>query len=659
MASAPNTPSRPWGRYVAAAVAAALGLALIVLLVLFRWNWLRGPLADAISARTHRPVTISGNLEVHPWSWAPTATVNGLVIGNTPWGGSGPLASLPRLTVQVKILPLLRGKVILPLVEVDQPAVNLMRDAKGRANWVFNDPPRPIKLPAINHLIIHDGAIGYVDVGRRATFAGTISSNEQATGADRGSFRLEGKGALKGAHFAARVSGGPLVNIDPSRAYPFDARIEAGATRIRLEGRIDHPFNFAALSGKLSVSGADLKDLYDLTGLALPNSPPYALAAGFSRRGAVVALSGLRGRMGESDLEGDVSIDNSSGRPFVKADLASRRLRLSDAMAIVGGVPKRNARALLSPDQKLMAARLTAEHRMLPDSHLDVTRVRAMDARVSYRADRVEAGKTPLRGLSLKVSLDHGVIDVDPLDLSLPQGRLAGSVRIDARRDTPAEAIDLRLSNGRLESLMAAGPHPAIEGGLYARAKLSGVGDSVRAMAGSANGALTLVIPGGEIRQALAELLGIDATKGLFLLIAKDQGETPIRCAVADFRATNGVLTARRIVLDTGVVLVNGTGDLNLRDETVNLDLRGKPKKFRLVRIKAPITVRGRLASPRIGVDIVKAAPQALISAAVGVLAAPLAAILPFVSPGLAKDADCAALVAEAHDKGAPATRRR
>ena len=43
-------------------------------------------------------MTISGNLEVHPWSWAPTATVTGLVIGNTPWGGSGPLASLRRFT---------------------------------------------------------------------------------------------------------------------------------------------------------------------------------------------------------------------------------------------------------------------------------------------------------------------------------------------------------------------------------------------------------------------------------------------------------------------------------------------------------------------------------------------------------------------------------
>lgn len=644
-----------WGRWIGGALFLALVVALTVFLILFRWNWLRGPLAHELSHRLNRPVAITGNLEVHPWSWSPWATLNGLVIGNAPWAGPRPLATLPRLTVQMRLIPLLqRGKVILPLVEADQPDVGLLRDAQGRANWDLHPGQPTPPLPPINHLVIQGGAFRYDDVKRRLDFAGTISTNEQVVGYGRGTFALDGKGTLRGQRFVAHVTGGPLVNIDPNRPYDFDSRVQAGATRVRLAGHVDHPFDFAALSGRFSVAGPDLADLYKITGLALPNTPPYSVAADFTRRGSVYALHAIRGRAGQSDIEGAMTVDDHTGRPFLKGDIASRRLRMVDLAAVVGGVPKHTKAQPLSPIQKIEAAKLKAEHRILPDTHLDVTRVRAMDARVVYRATSVDAGRLPIRGLLLHVDLDHGVLAIDPLDMTLPQGRLAGMIRLDARGATPAEAMDIRLTNARLEQLVAAKPgtNPALDGGLYARAKLSAVGDSVRAAAAGANGEMTFIVPSGEMRQTFAELMGIDATRGLYLLLTKSRKETPIRCAVADFQARGGVLTLDRGVLDTGVVTVNGGGDIDLRQETLDLRLRGHPKKFEVLRVQAPITVKGTFVQPKVGVDIVKAAPQVLIGTAVGVFAAPLAAIIPFVNPGLSHKADCATLTAEASDKG-------
>jgi uncharacterized protein involved in outer membrane biogenesis len=278
-----------------------------------------------------------------------------------------------------------------------------------------------------------------------------------------------------------------------------------------------------------------------------------------------------------------------------------------------------------------------------------------MDAKVSYRAASVDAGRLSIRALTLDISLDHGLLAINPLDVTMPQGRVAGTIRLDARRAMPTEAIDIRLTNGRLEHLVAAKPgaSPALEGGVYARVKLTSTGDSVRAAAAHANGAVTVVVPGGEIRQTFAELMGIDATRGLYLLLTKSQKETPLRCAVADFQTRDGVMTLDRAVLDTGVVTVQGSGDIDLRQETLNLQLHGHPKKFELLRVRAPILVKGTLVQPKVGVDIAKAAPQVLLSTAVGVFAAPLAAIIPFVNPGLAKNADCAALTAEAKGNGA------
>jgi uncharacterized protein involved in outer membrane biogenesis len=163
------------------------------------------------------------------------------------------------------------------------------------------------------------------------------------------------------------------------------------------------------------------------------------------------------------------------------------------------------------------------------------------------------------------------------------------------------------------------------------------------------------VAPGGEIRRAFAELLGIDVTKGLGLLFAKNQDKAEIRCAVADFTAQNGLLTANRVVFDTGPVLATGSGTVNLGTERVDLRIEGHPKEFRLVRLTAPITVKGPiLGPPKIGVATGQAIAQGGIAAVLATFASPLAAILPFVDAGLAKDAACGALIAEAGRKGAP-----
>ncbi len=587
------------------------------------------------------------------------STIRGaLEVGGAAWAGPQPVVRAPRVLVQLKLLPAIGGKLKLPLVEADGPAVRLVRDASGRANWQTNpnQKPKPFKVPPIDRLIIKDGALTYDDAKSKTKFAGTVSSSETLNKNGQGTFQLQGKGKLNAAPFLARITGGALVNVDASRPYPFDAQIVAGATKLAVNGIIAHPFDFGNVSGRARVSGPDISDLYHLTGIALPNTPPYQLAAGFAVAGKTYAFRNIAGRMGDSDLAGSLGVNDTSGRPFVTADFASRRLKLADLAAVIGGVPKNTAGHTLSPAQKAMAAKLKAERRFLPDAHLDVSRIRTTDARLTYQAASVDAPGLPIRALSLKVSLDHGLLTIDPLAMTLPQGNLAGLIRLDARGATPAESMDMKLTNARLENLMGGdGAKPPLTGTVYGRVQLAGTGDSVRAAAANANGALTMVIPGGEIRQAFAELLGIDATKGLFLLLAKNQTQTPIRCAVADFRATNGILTAQHIVFDTGVVLAQGKGEIDLRNETVNLQIAGKPKKFRLVRIGAPITVKGPLIGPKFGVSIGKAAGQLVVAGVLGAVIAPLAIILPFVNPGLAKNADCAALMSEAAGRGVTA----
>jgi hypothetical protein len=205
--------------------------------------------------------------------------------------------------------------------------------------------------------------------------------------------------------------------------------------------------------------------------------------------------------------------------------------------------------------------------------------------------------------------------------------------------------VDVRLSNARVESIIAMGGNPPLTGTLLGRARLSGRGASVREAAAHASGDVTFVTPHGDVRESLAELTGINVTRGLGLLLAHNQDKIDVRCGVASFHVENGIARANTFVLDTETMLIHGSGSVSLRDETLDLNLRGEPKEPRLVRIAAPITLQGPWRSPRVGVEAGHAAGQGVV-ALLASIAAPIAAILPFVDAGLAKDADCGTLLA-------------
>lgn len=640
-------------------VLVALVAAVVVFLLVFDWNYLRGPISRIASDRTGREVAIDGNLRVDILSLEPSATVEGLRIGHPEWAGPGRTADIARTHVQIRLLPLLRGDVVVQRLEFDQPNLNLIRDAEGRATWDFSKDEakkdEPLRMPPIRRFVIEDGRLKFSDEKRNLTLDATVNASERQGQANQG-FVLSGKGSINAAPFLIDVRGGPLLNVDPEKPYPFQADVRAGATRITADGAIPEPFDFGRFSTRLTVRGPDLADLYDLTGVALPNTPPYRLSGRLSRDERIWRVTGLGGRVGDSDLGGDLTADTTRERLFLKADLRSRSLDFDDLAAVFGGAPKTGAGETASAAQEAVAQTLAAQQRIFPDSTLNVERIRAMDADVRYRADSIRDAVLPLRAASVHVRLDEGVLNADPLRFDLPQGHIAGQARLDAREATPVTRLDLRLSNARLEQLIPvkAGGGTPLTGGLVGRVRLTGEGNSVHRAMSNADGEVLVVVPGGEIREAFAELLGINVVKGLGLLLSKDQSKTEVRCAVAHFQARDGVLNANRIVFDTGPVLGTGSGTVNLGSERMAFRIQGHPKEARLIRLMAPITIQGPIKSPKLGVEAGAAIAQGGFAAALATAVAPLAAILPFVDLGLAEDAACGALIAEAGKQGAP-----
>lgn len=641
----------PWTRIGiwTGGVFGVLAAAFVLFVSFADWNAMKGPIARFASTASGREIVIAGDLDVNPWSWTPEIHVSGLRIGNPArFRGRGEFADIDDATAAVRLLPLFVGRLDIVRLDLNGGEVALYRAANGDANWKPSPSRagRPFNLPAIREFSLRDGRLRFVDDKRHLTLDAAFMSNETRGAADAGRFELKGDGRINGQSFKLTLTGAPLLNVRRDRPYAFNADVTAGATHIVADGAIRRPFDLAAWTADVHGAGPDLADLYPLIGLTLPNTPPYRLAGRISRAGAQYSMHGIRGRVGDSDLRGQFTATRQDDdRLFLEGAFQTVSLDFDDLMTVLGGAPSTGAGETASTEQRAMAANLRAQDRLFPDARLDISRVRNMDAHVSYRAAHVRSDRVPLRGMSLNINLDHGFLQLDPMRLELAQGHLGGAVSLDARRDVPRASVDVRLTDARLESIFAMRGKPALEGRLTGRARLSGSGASVRQVAANANGDVTLVTPSGKVREAFAELTGINVTRGLGLLLTDSDSTVGIRCGVASFRVTNGVARARSIVIDTATMLIAGEGRINLADESLHLRVHGSPKEPRLVRVAAPITVGGRLRSPQVGVEAGRAASQGLLSA-VAALIAPIAAILPFVDAGLADDADCASLLA-------------
>src|SRR5690606_38335555 len=122
------------------------------------------------------------------------------------------------------------------------------------------------------------------------------------------------------------------------------------------------------------------------------------------------------GRVGSSDLSGDLRVDRVDDRLRVEASLASRRLDLDDLLTVLGGQPRVSGGG---QDTTLTSG---VPGRLLPDAPLQTTRLRTMDGVLSYRAASVKANDMDIRAVRLGADLNGGVLKLNPVSFAFNRG---------------------------------------------------------------------------------------------------------------------------------------------------------------------------------------------------------------------------------------------
>ncbi|HUH94645.1 MAG TPA: AsmA family protein [Casimicrobiaceae bacterium] len=639
---------RRYGAWIALGVVAVIALTI----AFFDWNWLRGPVAGYLSERTGRAVAIEGNFSVELLR-GPRIVAEAVSIGNAAWSSEPVMARAARVAVQIDLKSLWHRPLSLAEVGLERPRVLFEKSGDGKVNWDFAGGAG---LPVIRTLSIDDGVIRYFDPAAQADLTLRVSTSAPgASGETPVAFSASGR--LRKSPFTMEGSGASLLALENGdRPYRLDIRARAGSTRAHFDGTVV-PARIDNVRGALELSGPDLSQLYPLIPVPLPWTPAYRLSGDLAHEAAVWNFRGFTGKVGASDLSGDFSLDNGGRRSRITADVVSRRLDYNDLGGFVGlpaGEPASGGQK--SAAQKREAAQRSVSSRELPTKPYDLERLRAVDARVTFKGERFVTTDLPLDDVRAGLDLKQGVLTLEPLDFGVAGGHVVSRVTLDARADVIRARADVTVRDLEIKRIVPAlRPPNGSAGKLEGRAVFSASGNSVARMLASSDGQAALMSRGGDASALAIVLTNLDLARAVPLLLTKRDEKAPIRCIVADLRADDGVVSSRSLVVDTAAEKIFGQGSVDFANEQYDVRLKAQSKKPSLLALRGPIVIDGTFKSPQVHPAIGQIVARVGSAVALGMLAPP-AAILPLIDFGHATDADCDGLMREAmKDVGARA----
>ncbi len=613
---------------------ATLIVVLTLVLIVFDWNWLRHPIERMISENTGRALVIKGDLKIK-LGWPLTRIqVSDVSFANPAWAQQPLMFTVRRIDGEINLLQLFKRHYQVSGVTLTQPVVSLEVNPDGRKNWLLDrnqqDESAQVK---IGRIALDDGQISYTNAKQKTLILAQLSTRQaNSTGATASDIVFSAEGKYKGVPLTASGSGGTVLALnDETTPYPLDVTASLGYTQVHAVGMVTSLTRFSAVDLRLKLSGDSLDQLYPFIHIALPTTPAYSFEGHLLHHAKVWRYENFAGHIGKSDFVGTMQVDAAKKRRFVQGDLRFEVLNLADLGSLVG-VSKQ-------------AKPSSANRDVLPEKPYRTDRWGSVDADVTFQAKHIQHAKAlPIQDLQTRVQMNDSILRLDPLKFGVAGGTLAGSVVLNGQTQPIQASINLNARKLLLGQLFPTFKmNQASIGQINGEFDLTGSGDAVDQMLASANGKVALVIDGGEISKLMLETAGLHLWE---ILLVKLTGDKPItlNCAVADFHVKQGVMQTQAMVLDTDITTIIGSGEIDLAQETLNIDLQPHTKVFSPLALRSPIYIRGKFAQPQVSLDKTKLILRGLGTLALGAIN-PFLALIPLVDTGPGKDSACGKLI--------------
>jgi uncharacterized protein involved in outer membrane biogenesis len=649
MTQAANVKSRSRGSITAQIIAAVLVI-IAALLCFWNWDWFIPIVESQASAAIGRKVTIQ-HLHVH-LGGVIEAELTGITIENPDgFAATGNFATVDRLVVDANIWDYIRhGVLVLPVIEVDHPVATVRQLGNGSDNYTLHfaksDPnAKPSPPPRIGELVIHDGQ-ATVDMPNLKTDF-TLAIHTQAS-TDPSFIKgdevvVDAHGTYGGAPVTGSFIGGALLALrDPSNPYPVDLHIANGTTHASLIGTIEQPESFGGAHLKLAFSGQDMANLYQLTGVPIPGTPPYSLTGNLDYTGGAFRFENIAGRLGSSDLEGAIteSTPTDGSRRLVTADLASRRVDLTDLSGFLGATPGKTSTPGQDKATKVAQAKADASPNLIPATPINLPKIDAANIELRYHGDHVINRDAPLDNVVIVLSIENGRISAHPVSFAVGAGSIAINLDLDPVGGVLHAKAGVDFRKLPLARLMQATHAFAGDGVVGGQAHLTGTGNSMAAILGHGDGGLQLFMnQGGDVSALLVDLAGLQAGDAALSALGIPN-KTKIQCLVSDFSLTNGVVDTKALLVATSEANILGAGTINLNNEKLDMEMKTQATHFQIGSLSTPIDFGGTMKNPSVLPAAGPLAAKAGAAVGLGILFPPLA-LLPTIRLGLGDKNAC------------------
>jgi hypothetical protein len=558
---------------IAAAALVAAPLAAIVAIAASGVPVSAAPWRDAIGAVASdalgRPVTLDGPLEL-VLGLRTRLEVGGIRIANPPGFATPAFAELGAARAEVDLWPMLRGRLRIRTLDAANVKVRLERAADGRANWTFDAlsaAPEPDDQGAgvavrIGRMTLRDLAVEHHAGGRVRYF-------------DLDALALEGawtrpiKATVHGRvekrfPYLLTLEGGPgRLFYRGDSPWPFTLDLELADTRLHASGTADTRAGKVEFAFGLGTE--NLERIASLVQTRLPKVGVTSLAARVTAGPDAVAVAGIRGVMGISEVAGHLEVALPGARPRVTGELDVATFDLRPFLAgDVGAEPKPVT---------------YAEAEKQP---VDLGALAAVDADVRVRVARWLGLPGDVRDAQLDVRIQDGILRA-PLEATVAEVPLTGRLDLDGAAAEPALALELRAPQRS---------------------------------------------PLGRLAEVLIGLPGIDGTLGRFDLKLAARGATlgalardlEVKLAVAQAKLTYGNVAGGRpveLALDAIDVSIprgqrlRGTARGALAGDRITATLRGGDAPGMLRTASTPVDLQVRGAGATLALAGVLARPEA------------------------------------------------
>ena len=637
---------------------AALVIIVVILVIIFDWNWLRHPVERFVTEKTGRALIINGNLDIK-LGWPLTRIqVSDVTFANPTWAKQPLMFTVEHMDGNINLPELFKRHFHVLTINLKQPRVFLELSPDGRKNWLLDRNQQDERTQVkIDHIMLDNGHIRYTDTLHGTDIESALSTSpDTSSGAVSANINLTAQGRFKDLPLIASGTGGTVLALnDATTPYPLNVDIQLGLTKLHAVGTVTSLLHFNAVDLNIALKGSSLDQLYPLIGIPFPRTPAYSTQGRLLHNARQWRYEKFTGQIGKSNLIGNIQVDRDGKRPYLRGDLTFQLLNLADLASPIGMSNKNKGKAPLpkstkpaQPAAQTLPATTANKRDVLPELPFRTERWGSADADVKIQAKRIQRARAlPIQNLAVHVNMKNSVLTLSPLKLGIAGGTLAGSITLNGQHDPIHAQVKVHARKMLLNQLF-----PTIKltktsiGQVNGEFDLNGDGNAVGQMLATSNGKVTLIVEGGEISKLMLETIGLHLWEILELKITGDK-VIKLNCAVADFNVKQGVMQTQNIVLDTEITTIIGRGEINLAQETLNLDLQPHTKVFSPLALRSPIYIRGKFAKPEVSLDKTKLVLRGTGALLLGALN-PFLTIIPLLDTGPGKNSECGRLIREA-----------